>query len=153
VTEGLGDQCFQRPGCRENREEKIFALSVRGRQRHEDFSKYLFSNTKHYTYSCSLSVVPRQGTGLHYIFKYIVSRPEKRLPMKGVFYTSEAYFTDIKAYKYNSLLGVERQGQCCSSKTRYSLLFPLVHSLSPLSRDAPHCLSTALPVSSPCCLI
>jgi hypothetical protein len=39
----------------------------------------------------------------------------------------------IKANKYNSLLGVERQGQCCSSKTRYSLLFPLVHSLSPLS--------------------
>jgi hypothetical protein len=53
--------------------------------------------------------------------------------MKVLFYASEAYFTDIKAYKKNFLLGVERQGQYCFSKTRYSSLFPLVHSLSPLS--------------------
>ena len=125
LTEGLGT--FSAIGC---------TYSCFSRKK--TFSPTHFPQLAARTRVCCLLC---RGKGQACIVKSIVSGLQNAFTSKGIFYTSQAYFTDIKAYKENSFLGAETQGQYCFycfPKARYFSLFPLVHSLS-LLRHVPRC--------------
>ena len=147
---------FQRPGCRENRQEKkillLFVATVLdflGRLAETKFSPSIRSQIhKYYTYSCLLSVCCAEARDSPTLSRIFFSN-RKPSSHRTCFLHVRRLFADIKAYQKNSLLGAETQRQHCFPKTRYLVpcqvpcLFqvPCLPSreLSLLLRHAPRC--------------